>query len=208
MAVTPEVSTLTSNPKPQRPRSWVQWVGNHYRTFSGTINSAISSPNRHATFNVRHVTLAYRGEYQKRSLSSIKDSTHGPSFLLERSDLHTKPDDRPFTMAPHLDSPPPSPNSFSQPRPRPLRSPGHSALIRAQNRRRAYLERHSSYFQSSEHELAGESSYALHSSLFVNSPLMRYLSAFALHFILHFPSTFIPLKSLVLFIEEISCLTI
>ncbi|KAK4239477.1 coiled-coil domain-containing protein-domain-containing protein [Achaetomium macrosporum] len=63
-------------------------------------------------------------------------------------------------MTPSFDSPdrPPtttgSPDSFSRPRPRPARSPGHSAKIRAQNRRRAYLERHPSYFQSSDHELA------------------------------------------------------
>ncbi|KAK4248699.1 hypothetical protein C7999DRAFT_40094 [Corynascus novoguineensis] len=57
-------------------------------------------------------------------------------------------------MAPRFDSPPSTPHSFSQPRPRPPRSPGRSAQIRAQNRRRAYLERHNSYFQSSEHELS------------------------------------------------------
>ncbi|KAJ4298418.1 hypothetical protein N0V88_003448 [Collariella sp. IMI 366227] len=57
-------------------------------------------------------------------------------------------------MAPRFDSPPATPNSFSQPRPRPERSPGHSAQIRAQNRRREYLERNGGYFQSGEHELA------------------------------------------------------
>ncbi|KAK4125150.1 hypothetical protein N657DRAFT_655244 [Parathielavia appendiculata] len=57
-------------------------------------------------------------------------------------------------MAPLFDSPPPSPDPFSRPRPRPPRSPGHSAKIRAQNRRRAYLENHPNYFQSDEHELA------------------------------------------------------
>ncbi|KAK4039587.1 hypothetical protein C8A01DRAFT_16451 [Parachaetomium inaequale] len=57
-------------------------------------------------------------------------------------------------MAPRFDSPPSTPHSFSRPRPRPPRSPGHSAQIRAQNRRRAYLEKHSDYFQSGEHELA------------------------------------------------------
>ncbi|KAL2157953.1 hypothetical protein VTH06DRAFT_5008 [Thermothelomyces fergusii] len=57
-------------------------------------------------------------------------------------------------MAPRFDSPPSTPDSFSQPRPRPPRSPGHSAKIRIQNRRRAYLEKHKSYFQSSEHELS------------------------------------------------------
>ncbi|KAL2180692.1 coiled-coil domain-containing protein-domain-containing protein [Thermothelomyces heterothallicus CBS 202.75] len=57
-------------------------------------------------------------------------------------------------MAPRFDSPPSTPDSFSQPRPRPPRSPGHSAQIRIQNRRRAYLERHESYFQSIEHELS------------------------------------------------------
>ncbi|AEO61079.1 hypothetical protein MYCTH_38152 [Thermothelomyces thermophilus ATCC 42464] len=57
-------------------------------------------------------------------------------------------------MAPRFDSPPSTPDSFSQPRPRPPRSPGHSAQIRIQNRRRAYLERHESYFQSMEHELS------------------------------------------------------
>ncbi|KAL2135020.1 hypothetical protein VTI74DRAFT_10057 [Chaetomium olivicolor] len=59
-------------------------------------------------------------------------------------------------MAPLFDSPPPTPssNSFSQPRPRPPRSPRHLAQIRVQNRRREYLERHREYFQSADHELA------------------------------------------------------
>ncbi|KAK4102809.1 hypothetical protein N658DRAFT_485044 [Parathielavia hyrcaniae] len=57
-------------------------------------------------------------------------------------------------MAPRLDSPPPSPDPFSRPRPRPPRSPGHTAKIRAQNRRRVYLEKHPDYFHSDEHELA------------------------------------------------------
>ncbi|KAH6855322.1 hypothetical protein B0I37DRAFT_442181 [Chaetomium sp. MPI-CAGE-AT-0009] len=57
-------------------------------------------------------------------------------------------------MAPRFDSSPSTPLSFSQPRPRPPRSPGRLAQIRAQNRRRAYLEKHSTYFESSEHELA------------------------------------------------------
>ncbi|KAG7291502.1 hypothetical protein NEMBOFW57_001521 [Staphylotrichum longicolle] len=57
-------------------------------------------------------------------------------------------------MAPLLESPPSTPHSSPQPRPRPPRSPGHSAQIRAQNRRRVYLERHHAYLQSSDHELA------------------------------------------------------
>ncbi|KAH6630092.1 coiled-coil domain-containing protein-domain-containing protein [Chaetomium sp. MPI-SDFR-AT-0129] len=57
-------------------------------------------------------------------------------------------------MVPKFDSPPSTPNSFSQPRPRAPKSPGHLARIRVQNRRRAYLDRHAEYFQSSEHELA------------------------------------------------------
>ncbi|KAH6628735.1 coiled-coil domain-containing protein-domain-containing protein [Chaetomium tenue] len=57
-------------------------------------------------------------------------------------------------MAPRFDSPPSTPLSFSQPRPRPPRSPGRLAQIRVQNRRRAYLEKHSKYFESNEHELA------------------------------------------------------
>ncbi|EAQ90027.1 hypothetical protein CHGG_06646 [Chaetomium globosum CBS 148.51] len=45
-------------------------------------------------------------------------------------------------MAPRFDSPPSTPLSFSQPRPRSPRSPGRLAQIRVQNRRRAYLEKH------------------------------------------------------------------
>ncbi|KAK3943964.1 putative coiled-coil domain-protein [Diplogelasinospora grovesii] len=47
-----------------------------------------------------------------------------------------------------------SPSSFSRPRPRPPRSIAAAARIRVQNRRREYLERNPSYFESSEHELA------------------------------------------------------
>ncbi|KXX78847.1 Coiled-coil domain-containing protein 97 [Madurella mycetomatis] len=55
-----------------------------------------------------------------------------------------------------FDSPPATPDSdsFSKPRPRPPKSPAHSARIRVQNRRREYLQRHPSYLQSSEHEFA------------------------------------------------------
>ncbi|KAH7029436.1 coiled-coil domain-containing protein-domain-containing protein [Microdochium trichocladiopsis] len=48
---------------------------------------------------------------------------------------------------------PPSP-VFSQPRPRVPRSPAQSAQVRVRNRRREYLERNPSYFESLEHELA------------------------------------------------------
>ncbi len=65
-------------------------------------------------------------------------------------------------MAPLLDPPPShspsshSPLSFTQPRPRPPRSPRHSAQIRAQNRRTAYLGMPpgAAYLRSAEHELA------------------------------------------------------
>lgn len=53
---------------------------------------------------------------------------------------------------------PPTPSSgdvYSKPRPRPPKTPAHSARVRMQNRRREYLERHPDYFQSLEHELAG-----------------------------------------------------
>ncbi|KAI5921779.1 coiled-coil domain-containing protein-domain-containing protein [Camillea tinctor] len=44
--------------------------------------------------------------------------------------------------------------SYTKPQPRPPKSPAHTAQIRVQNRRREYLERHPSYFDSLEHELA------------------------------------------------------
>lgn len=65
-------------------------------------------------------------------------------------------------MAPHFSSPPPphpptlDSEPFSRPRPRPPRSSSQQAQIRVQNRRREYLARNPSYFESSEHELAGE----------------------------------------------------
>lgn len=43
---------------------------------------------------------------------------------------------------------------YFKPRPRPPKGPGHTAQIRVQNRRRAYLDRHPDYFESMEHELA------------------------------------------------------
>ncbi|KAI8627011.1 coiled-coil domain-containing protein-domain-containing protein [Xylariaceae sp. FL1651] len=56
-------------------------------------------------------------------------------------------------------SPPPEPTSsssppYEKPQPRPPRSPAHAAQIRVRNRRREWLSRNSSYFQSLEHELA------------------------------------------------------
>ncbi|KAI0600747.1 coiled-coil domain-containing protein-domain-containing protein [Biscogniauxia sp. FL1348] len=52
-------------------------------------------------------------------------------------------------------APEPSPTrSYTKPQPRPPKSPAHTAQIRVQNRRREYLERHPSYFDSLEHELA------------------------------------------------------
>ncbi len=65
--------------------------------------------------------------------------------------------DPPPTHSPPSHSPSPStPLSFTQPRPRPPRSPHHAAQIRAQNRRTAYLNTQpgASYLQSAEHELA------------------------------------------------------
>ncbi|KAI4591540.1 hypothetical protein KJ359_013206 [Pestalotiopsis sp. 9143b] len=44
--------------------------------------------------------------------------------------------------------------SFSKPRPRAPRSPAQAAQVRKQNRRQEYLERHPSYLDSFEHELA------------------------------------------------------
>ncbi|KAI1502011.1 coiled-coil domain-containing protein-domain-containing protein [Biscogniauxia marginata] len=44
--------------------------------------------------------------------------------------------------------------AYVKPQPRPPKSPAHSAQIRVQNRRREYLERHPSYLDSLEHELA------------------------------------------------------
>ncbi|KAI0837925.1 coiled-coil domain-containing protein-domain-containing protein [Hypoxylon sp. FL0890] len=45
-------------------------------------------------------------------------------------------------------------SAYVKPRPRPPKSPAHSAQIRVQNRRREYLERNTRYFDSLEHELA------------------------------------------------------
>lgn len=47
-----------------------------------------------------------------------------------------------------------SPTQLSKPTPRPPRTPARAAQIRRQNRRREYLERHPSYFDSPDHELA------------------------------------------------------
>lgn len=58
-------------------------------------------------------------------------------------------------MAPQFDSPP-SPNSFSKPKPRPPKSPAQVAHIRVRNRRREYLERNPDYLKSAEHEFAGK----------------------------------------------------
>ena len=59
-------------------------------------------------------------------------------------------------MAPKANSPPATPNPFSQPQPRPTRSAEESAQVRIQNRRRAYLERNPAYVKSNEHELSGK----------------------------------------------------
>lgn len=45
---------------------------------------------------------------------------------------------------------------FDRPVPRQPKSPAKLAQLQAQNRRREYLRRHESYFNSLEHELAGE----------------------------------------------------
>jgi hypothetical protein len=47
--------------------------------------------------------------------------------------------------------------NHDKPVPRGPGSPARVARIQAQNRRREYLERHPSYFDSIEHELAGMS---------------------------------------------------
>lgn len=57
-------------------------------------------------------------------------------------------------MPPEAPPSPPLSATFAKPRPRPPRSPAHSARIRVQNRRREYLERNPKYFDSLEHELA------------------------------------------------------
>ncbi|KAM5368315.1 hypothetical protein ACJZ2D_009583 [Fusarium nematophilum] len=54
-------------------------------------------------------------------------------------------------MAPIL---PPTGETPDKPVPRQPKSPGRVAQIQAQNRRREYLSRHLSYFESLEHELA------------------------------------------------------
>ncbi|KJZ74331.1 hypothetical protein HIM_06337 [Hirsutella minnesotensis 3608] len=46
---------------------------------------------------------------------------------------------------------------FDKPVPRPAKSPAQLARIQAQNRRREYLERHPSYYDDLDHELAGKS---------------------------------------------------
>ncbi|PSR78479.1 coiled-coil domain-containing protein-domain-containing protein [Coniella lustricola] len=50
-------------------------------------------------------------------------------------------------------------STFSQPRPRPPRSPSRAAKIQVQNRRREYLDQNPSYFSSPEHELADPDLY-------------------------------------------------
>lgn len=99
-----------------------------------------------------------RGVVSKPSTPIHHFSEFGPQYLHQKQiTIHliitylSEP-----IMVPKFDSPPSTPNSFSQPRPRAPRSPGHLARIRVQNRRRAYLDRHAEYFQSSEHELAGK----------------------------------------------------
>ncbi|KAH8195403.1 hypothetical protein TruAng_010435 [Truncatella angustata] len=47
-------------------------------------------------------------------------------------------------------------DQFAKPRPRVPRSPAQAAQVRKQNRRQEYLQRHPSYFESLEHELAAE----------------------------------------------------
>ncbi|ROW10409.1 hypothetical protein VMCG_01742 [Cytospora schulzeri] len=54
---------------------------------------------------------------------------------------------------------PASPDAFSRPRPRPQRSPEQAARIRVQNRRREYLQKNPSYFDSVEHEFADPDLY-------------------------------------------------
>lgn len=60
---------------------------------------------------------------------------------------------------PNQTSPPSSPHDFSRPRPRPQRSPEQAAKIRVQNRRREYLQKNPSYFDSVEHEFADPDLY-------------------------------------------------
>lgn len=47
--------------------------------------------------------------------------------------------------------------SFDKPVPRDPKSPEQAAQIHARNRRREYLQRHPSYYESLDHELAGMS---------------------------------------------------
>ncbi|KAK7731082.1 hypothetical protein SLS53_008800 [Cytospora paraplurivora] len=56
-------------------------------------------------------------------------------------------------------SSPASPDPFSRPRPLPARSPEQVARLRVQNRRREYLQKNPSYFNSVEHELADPDLY-------------------------------------------------
>lgn len=73
--------------------------------------------------------------------------------------LHSDPR---LSMTPQAeaDSPPTrapgSPDLFSRPRPRPPRSPSQAAKIRAQNRRRQYLENNPEYLSSADNQLAGK----------------------------------------------------
>lgn len=59
-------------------------------------------------------------------------------------------------MSQKADSRPATPDSLSRPKPRPPRTPIQQAQIRVRNRRREYLDRHPSYFDSIEHEMAGK----------------------------------------------------
>ncbi|ROV94920.1 hypothetical protein VSDG_07099 [Cytospora chrysosperma] len=60
---------------------------------------------------------------------------------------------------PNQTSPLSSLDDFSRPRPRPQRSPEQAAKIRVQNRRREYLQKNPSYFDSVEHEFADPDLY-------------------------------------------------
>lgn len=56
--------------------------------------------------------------------------------------------------------PPPKTVDYERPVPRDPKSPSRAAQVRVQNRRREYLQRHPSYFDSLDHELAGEQAKA------------------------------------------------
>ena len=154
----PKVSVVESMPRFFGAGCPTTEASHHFLNFNPTSSPSQSPKNHHPlTSASRPLTASF---LCTPIFAKEKEPRHYPQFHLNFEHLLSAPFNH--KMAPHFSSPPPphpptlDSEPFSRPRPRPPRSSSQQAQIRVQNRRREYLARTPSYFESSEHELAGE----------------------------------------------------